>query len=187
MFIIVFLCYHDNMSDEHKNYLAALNNALNVSSDSFLQADAIVKITTPKTVDSSINTTALANYIEDFKFDWYNHDTDDYVEFASQAIEKIGQIVRDIKTGNDYHLVFSSEVAYGRIFDGEWLHTLNAKKMSAETIEQANLEIVEIRRNTVKTHPSKPGFTLDFVRAKYDALDQSNGIVLKDMLIPDEA
>lgn len=169
------------MNDGLVSYLNTVKVALGESDDPTLQADEFLKLPTLKTVDNNTNAQTLVDYIEEFKFDWINFDVEEgSIEFATEAIQKIKQIVSDIDSTNQYHLVFTAELAYSRLKDSEYEYKMVSQSMNAKTVEEATRESEDIRRNASKIHPEDEEYTLEDARIKVDIIDQNGITVIKN-------
>jgi hypothetical protein len=102
-----------------------IEKSLMSSEDVVEIANNLLEVEEPKFDELTNNAEILASYLNEFKFDWdnesYNGDSD---EFASTAVDKFKQILADIKAGNVYKKIFSAELAYSYLENGNYLYIL---------------------------------------------------------------
>lgn len=169
------ICYHENMNE--KQFLNSVVKCVGKSADTEQIAEDLMAINCRDMHGYSKNGQVLARYISDFQFDWDNEAYDTNKKKLLDAVDRIKQIFTDTKAGNLYQSVFSAELAYSRLVDGDYQYKIVNHKLRAETKEQAENEANEIKRNTNKVHPEDPSFTLEDVRIREQIIDQKGNSI----------
>lgn len=162
-------------------FLKSVEKCISVSSDTEHIAEDLALVDCSGAESFSKNGQVLARYISGFQFDWDNETYDNDENKLSETIDKIRQILADINAGNEYTSVFSTELAYSRLKDGEYEYEIINTKMDAKTAEDAEQESRDIRLKTDKAHPDDASFTLEDVRIREQIIDQKGNIVLNQL------
>ena len=107
-----------------KEFLDSVQKCVNKSGDTEQVAEDLMAIDCREMHIYSKNGQVLARYINSFQFDWDNEAYDDDDKKLSEVIDKIKEILADVKAGNEYKSIYSTELAYSRLVDGVYRYKI---------------------------------------------------------------
>jgi hypothetical protein len=168
------------MSTE-KLFLQSVHDALNLGGATEI-IESLAKLNCPKLNNLSFNSQVLANYISQFQFDWEEeaYDMDHEEEFATETVEVVKRILRDIESRNKYSQSFRAELAYSHLEGDNYQYLLIHQNMSSETAKDAKHELAGIAKKAPKNHPDNNKYTLEDVRLRVEVVDNKGRPVFPD-------
>lgn len=175
-------CYYGLMEEEQL-LIVNIKKAISSSHDQAQVAETLAKVDIPKTNGFTTNSQILADYIGEFQFARDNEAYYNEEQFVSETVAKIKQIVADIESGNRYNSIFSADLAYSQLEEGNYSYKVVAQKMSASSVDEAIKEKDEIRAKAPKQHPEDKSYTLEDVRVRVKIVDQNKNTVLEEKFL----
>lgn len=164
-------------------FIRNVDEAVSSADDEARLAESLASVDISQTNGFAGNLQILADYISEFQFDWDNEVFRDKGEFASEAIAKVRQILADTKSGNQYKKIFSAELAYSRLEEGDYTYKVVSQKMSAKSVDDAVKEKDEIRAQASSRYPEDKNYALEDVRVKVKVVDQNENTVLEERFL----
>lgn len=171
------------MSKQEQAYFTKVKGIINKGGEPLEIIEELVAVTVPNTDTSHFNLNVLTffGYMCGLEWDYntgeqYNGFTGEENEHnqAAGVISDIKQILSDIDNGNEYKEVFTVELAYSRLKDGEYLYEIIQKPIDATTRKEAFKQRDNLKQSTTKTYPKDPSFTLEDVRLIVELIDSKN-------------
>jgi len=180
--------YDKTVNQQEQEYLSKVKDVITQHNKLIEMINKLAAINSSNTDGFSLNTLALIDYFKELKFEGDNDnlgggpDDDDWdakdQEEASGIVESVKRVLSDIENANWYSQVFTAELAYSRLKDGDYAYRITKQPMDAATTKEAKKQTEDLRHAAPKAYPKEPMFTLEDVRLRTELVD-SNGSPVK--------